>query len=173
MSLQITGCEWLRQWKMVIFDPPPYRIDTPQPITRILSQVITLATHTALPNLAHNGSWGDFWANDKYKQYFSYRPTPFENWPSGQTHGQIFAHDGSNDAYSRKDVPLRLRPRWLFLRKRVTFYFTYTPSTGTRIQTISHSLTSLRGWCLVFIFQKDSLCRMQDNLLKTGRPNET
>jgi len=31
----------------------PYRIDTPQPITTNLSQVIKSATPTAMPNLVH------------------------------------------------------------------------------------------------------------------------
>jgi len=31
----------------------PYRIDTPQPITKKLSQLITSATPTAVPNLVH------------------------------------------------------------------------------------------------------------------------
>jgi len=52
-----------------------------------LSQVITSATLTDVPNLVHIRSWGAY---------------VFGNTP---TRRRIFARDGSNDADSRKDVP--------------------------------------------------------------------
>ena len=59
---------------------------------------------TAVPNYVHicpQGLLGT-WVN--YNQnIFIY--TLFGNSPTGQTRRQIFTHDGSNDADSRKDVP--------------------------------------------------------------------
>ena len=73
-----------------------------------LSQVIMSATTTAVPNLVHIRPWGflDEWV--KYNLFF-YLYLFFGNSPTGQTRRQIFAHDGSNDADSRKDVLLGFR----------------------------------------------------------------
>ena len=72
-----------------------------------LSQVITSATPTAVLNLVYSrprwssGRMGEIWPTFFYLYPF------FGNSPTGQTRRRIFAHDGSNDADSRKDVPFR------------------------------------------------------------------
>jgi len=86
--------------KVALFDP--YRIDTPQPIAKKLIQVITSSiTPTAMLNL---GPWG-FGTKYRVKYNLIFLFMPFiENSPTGLTGLRIFAHDGSNDADSRKYV---------------------------------------------------------------------
>jgi len=73
-----------------------------------LVQVITSAAPTAVPNLVQILRWGGGllgkWV--KYNEFF-YLYLFFMNSPTGQTGRRIFTLDGSNDADSRKDVPLR------------------------------------------------------------------
>jgi len=91
----------------------PHRIDTPQPITKNLSQVITSATPTAAKLGAHRstGASGHMkWV--KYNQIiFIY--APFWHSMTGETRRQIFTHNGSNDVDSRKDVPFGDLFTWL------------------------------------------------------------
>ena len=57
-----------------------------------------------MPNLVHIRPWGVLGNWVKYNQIiFIYALCG--NSPTGQTRRRIFAHDGSNDADSRKDVP--------------------------------------------------------------------
>jgi len=53
-----------------------------------------------------NPSMGGFWANTwNISQNVFYLYPFFKETPTGQTAGQIYALNGSNDANSRKDVP--------------------------------------------------------------------
>jgi len=72
-----------------------HRIDTHRPITKKLSQVITSATTTG----ELLGTWV------KYNQNYFYLCPFWGNLPTGQMRPQIFTHNGSNDAESRKHVP--------------------------------------------------------------------
>jgi len=55
--------------------------------------------------------WGLLGKGVRYNEIFCvrYRPTFFNDTPTGQTGRRIFTHDGLNDAISRKDVLFRGR----------------------------------------------------------------
>ena len=91
----------------------PYRIHTPQPITKTLSQVITSATPAVKLCQIWRTTWG-FLANiTKFYLFiylFIYLLYPdLGKSPTGQTRRGIFAHNGSNDGDSRKNVPFEFR----------------------------------------------------------------
>ena len=67
-----------------------------------LSQVITWATPTAVPNLVHSRPRGFLSEWVKYNHFIIY--AFLGDSPTGQTSRRIFTHDGSNDTDSRKDV---------------------------------------------------------------------
>jgi len=87
---------------MAILDPLQNR----HPLTdrQKLSQVITAATPTAVPNLVYIRPCGFLGEWVKYNLFFYLHPL-YGNSPTGQPRRRIFAHDGSNDADSRKEVP--------------------------------------------------------------------
>jgi len=109
----ITGCavappsvngDWLSQWEMAIFNP----LQNQHPLTnrqkichrwlcRQPVQLCQIWCTSALGGLL--GKWL------KYNLIFFYLYPVFGNSPTDQTRRRIFAHDGSNDADSRKDVP--------------------------------------------------------------------
>jgi len=64
-----------------------------------LSQVTTSATPTDMPYLVHIGARGGS------GRHLIYAPISGTS-PTGQTRRRIFGHNGSNDADSRKDLPL-------------------------------------------------------------------
>ena len=103
----ITGCvngDWLCQWEMAIFDPLQNRHPSTdhQKICHMwlrrrplrLCQITCISVHGGLL-----GTWV------KYNQNYFYLYPYLRYSPIGQTRRRIFAHDGSNDADSRKDVP--------------------------------------------------------------------
>jgi len=82
----------------------PHRTDTLNRSPKYLSPVITSTTPAKLGAYPSMGSfWAHGWNITKIIVIYS----PFlRNSPTGHTRRQIFTHDGSNDADSRKDVPL-------------------------------------------------------------------
>ena len=103
------------QWEMVIFGLLQNQHPTPQPINKILPQVITSATPTAVPNLVHIRFWGFLGEWVKYNLLFLFMPPFFGKSPTGQTRRRIFAYDVSNDADSRKDVSFGVSLIWLHI----------------------------------------------------------
>jgi len=87
----------------------PHTESTPLNQSQKLSQVIMSETPTAVPNLVHIRPRGplDIWV--KYNQNFCYLCPFLGNSPTCQTRRRTFAHDSSNDADSRKDVPFWVR----------------------------------------------------------------
>ena len=94
----------LCQWERAIFDPPQNR--HPQPITNKFVTGDYVGDPYGCAKLGAYPSTGGFWAHgwNITKIIFIYAPF-LRNSPTGQTRWQIFTHDGSNDAVSRKDVP--------------------------------------------------------------------
>ena len=85
----------------------PYRIDTPKITKKIVTgdlrqwplQLCQIWCTPALGGLL--GEWVKYTGNLNYFYLYPF----FANSPKGQTRRRIFAHDGSNDADSCKDVP--------------------------------------------------------------------
>jgi len=89
--------------KKTIFDP--YRIDTPQQITKSFVTLLSRRTLCLwqIKCISVHGELLGTWLKYNRKYFYLY---PFlRNSPTGQTRERIFTHDGSNDADSRKFVP--------------------------------------------------------------------
>jgi len=50
-SISRVNGHWACQWERANFDPPPCRINTPQPITKHFSQMMKSATHIPVASL--------------------------------------------------------------------------------------------------------------------------
>jgi len=88
--------------------PPPLNVATPlNRLPKKLTQVITSAAPTAVPNLMQIPPWGASGQMGENNEifYLSIGLHFFGNSPTGQTRRRIFTLDGSNDADSRKGVP--------------------------------------------------------------------
>ena len=87
---------------MAIFDPLQNR-HPPLTDCQKMSQVITSATPTAVPNLLHIRPCGFLGEWVKYNLFFNLYPS----------FRKLTAQDGSNDADSRKNVPFWVSLIWL------------------------------------------------------------